>query len=114
DGTAGGCIQALAAQKLDGKVPITGQDSELAAAKRIVEGTQGMTVFKDTRELGKAAITAALKIVKGEEAGADQKVNNKKIDVPSILLTPQVVDKTNIDKILIDSGYLKKEDVYGK
>lgn len=114
DGTAGGCIQALAAQGLAGKIPITGQDSELAAAKRIVEGTQGMTVYKDTRELGKAAIAAAIKMAKGEDPGADQKVNNEKIDVPSILLEAQIVDKANIDKVLIDSGYLKKEDVYGK
>ncbi len=114
DGTAGGCIQALAAQGLAGKVPITGQDSELAAAKRIVEGTQGMTVFKDTRKLGEAAIAAAIKMAKGEDPGADQKVNNEKIDVPSILLAAEIVDKTNIDKILIDSGYLKKEDVYSK
>lgn len=114
DGTAGGCIQALAAQGLAGKVPITGQDSELQAAKRIVEGTQGMTVYKDTRELGKAAVAAAIKMVKGEESGADQKVNNEKMDVPSILLAATIVDKSNIDKVLIDSGYLKKEDVYAK
>ncbi|OPX45724.1 D-xylose-binding periplasmic protein precursor [Ruminiclostridium hungatei] len=114
DGTAGGCIQALAAQGLAGKVPITGQDSELSAAKRIVEGTQGMTVFKDTRKLGEAAIDAAIKMAKGEDPGADQKVNNEKMDVPSILLAAEAVDKTNIDKILIDSGYLKKEDVYSK
>ncbi len=114
DGTAGGCIQALAAQGLAGKVPITGQDSELAAAKRIVEGTQGMTVFKDTRKLGEAAVEAAIKMAKGENPGADQKVNNEKMDVPSILLAAEVVDKTNIDKVLIDSGYLKKEDVYTK
>ncbi len=114
DGTAGGCIQALAAQGLAGKVPITGQDAELSAAKRIVEGTQGMTVFKDTRKLGEAAIEAAIKLAKGEDPGADQKVNNDKMDVPSILLVPEAVDKSNIDKILIDSGYLKKEDVYAK
>ncbi len=114
DGTAGGCIQALAAQGLAGKVPITGQDAELSAAKRIVEGTQGMTVFKDTRKLGEAAIEAAIKLAKGEDPGADQKVNNDKMDVPSILLVPEAVDKSNIDKMLIDSGYLKKEDVYAK
>jgi len=114
DGTAGGCIQALAAQGLAGKVPITGQDSELSAAKRIVEGTQGMTVFKDTRKLGEAAVEAAIKMAKGEDPGADQKVNNEKMDVPSILLAAEAVDKTNIDKVLIDSGYLKKEDVYAK
>jgi len=112
DGTAGGCIQALAAQGLAGKVVVTGQDAELAAAKRIVEGTQSMTVFKDTRLLGEAAVQCAIKMVKGEDLGINGKVNNDKIDVPSILLTPVAVDKTNIDEVLINSGYLKKEDVY--
>lgn len=114
DGTAGGAIQAMAAQGLAGKIPVTGQDSELAAARRILEGTQSMTVFKDTRELGKAAIAAALKMAKGENPGANGKVNNVKLDVPTILVESVVVDKTNLDKVLIDSGYLKKEDVYKK
>lgn len=115
DGTSGGCIQALAAQNLAGKIPITGMDAELAAAKRIVEGTQSMTVFKDTRALAAAAIEAAVKMANGEKLdNADQTVNNNKIDVPSILLAAVAVDKDNLDKELIDSGYLKKEDVYGK
>ena len=113
DGTAGGAIEAMAAQGLAGNVPITGQDAELAAAQRIVAGTQSMTIFKDTRELGKAAIEAAIKLAKGEKLdNATQVVNNGVFDVPSILLTPYAVDKDNIDKMLIDSGYLKKEDVY--
>jgi len=52
DGTAGGAVEALAAQGLAGNVIITGQDASLAGAKRIVEGTQSMTIFKDTRILG--------------------------------------------------------------
>ncbi|QUH29337.1 sugar ABC transporter substrate-binding protein [Vallitalea guaymasensis] len=113
DGTAGGAVQALAAQGLDGKVPITGQDAELAGAIRIVEGTQTMTIFKDTRLLGEEAIKAAVALVKDEKLEeANQTVNNNSVDVPSILLTPFAVDKDNIDELLIDSGYLKKEDVY--
>lgn len=113
DGTAGGAIEALAAQQLAGKVPITGQDAELAAAQRIVKGTQSMTVFKDTRMLGKAAIKAAIDMVKGNKVDTKgKKVNNNKIDVPSLLLTPHEITKDNIDKMLIESGYLKKEDVY--
>ncbi len=112
DGTAGGVIQALAAQKLDGKVPVTGQDSELSGAQRIVEGSQAMTVFKDTRKLAISAINAAAKIAANSAPETNGKVNNGKIDVPSMLLTPVAVDKNNIDKELIDSGYLKKEDVY--
>lgn len=112
DGTASGCIQALAAQGLAGKVPITGQDAELAAAIRIVQGTQTMTVYKDTRALGAEAIATAIKYAKGQKVATNSTVNNNKIDVPSILLTPVAVDKSNLDKVLIDSGYLKKEDVY--
>ena len=112
DGTAGSCIQALAEQKLDGEVPVTGQDSDLLAAQRIVKGTQSMTVFKDTRVLGKEALKIALQMLNGENIETTHKVNNGKIDVPSILLAPIAVDKNNIDEVLIDSGYLKKEDVY--
>ena len=88
DGTAGGCIQALAAQKLDGKVPITGQDAELAAAIRIVKGQQTMTIYKDTRALGQKAVELAVKLARGEKIDAEvnSKVNNNKRDIPSILL----------------------------
>ncbi|MFA9397041.1 MAG: sugar ABC transporter substrate-binding protein [Clostridiaceae bacterium] len=114
DGTAGAAISALAAQGLDGKIPVTGQDSELTAAQRIVEGTQSMTIFKDTRELGKAAIADAIKMAKGEEVSTNGVTNNSTMDVPSDLLTPIVVDKDNIDANLIDSGYMKHDDVYAK
>lgn len=113
DGTAGAAINALAAQGLAGKVPVTGQDSELTAAQRIVKGTQSMTIFKDTRLLGKAAIDAAIKIANKESVDTNGKtVNNKKKDVPSVLLDAVVVTKDNIDDVLINSGYLKKADVY--
>ena len=112
DGTAGACIEALAAQKLDGKVPITGQDAELAAAQRIVQGTQSMTVFKDTRSLAIEAVKVAIAYAKGEDVTPNGKVNNNKIDVPSLLLTPVAVDKDNVEAVLVDSGYLKKEEVY--
>ncbi|HEX7623057.1 MAG TPA: substrate-binding domain-containing protein [Anaeromyxobacteraceae bacterium] len=115
DGTAGGCIQALAAQGLAGKVPITGQDAELSGAIRIVQGTQSMTVFKDTRELAKKAIEMALALANGKPIDTQGKTvfNNKK-PVPSVLLDPVIVTKDNLDDVLIKSGYLKQEQVYRK
>jgi D-xylose transport system substrate-binding protein len=115
DGTAGGCIQALAAQGLAGKVPITGQDAELAGAIRVVQGTQSMTVFKDTRVLATKAIEMALDLANGKPIETQGKVvfNNKK-DVPSVLLTPVIVTKDNLEDVLVKSGYLKKEQVYRK
>lgn len=114
DSMTSAAVEALAAQKLDGKVIITGQDADLAAIQKIVAGTQSMTVLKDTRKLGIAALEAAIKIAKGEKVETTKTVNNGKIDVPSLLLTPVMIDKSNLDKEVIDSGYLSKDDVYGK
>lgn len=111
DGTAGAVIQALAAQGLEGKVPVTGLDGEVAAAKRILEGTQGMTVFGDIRELGKAAMEAAVKVAKGEDPGANNKYNNGKIDVPSVAIGSVLVEKDNLKQVLVDSGFIKEEDL---
>ncbi|TBL81116.1 D-xylose ABC transporter substrate-binding protein [Paenibacillus thalictri] len=112
DGTAGGVIQALTAQGLAGKIPVSGQDAELAATQRIVEGTQTMTVYKPIKSLATKAAEVAVKMAKGEDPGADKKINNKKKDVPSILLEPIAVTKDNIDSTVIADGFQKKEDVY--
>ena len=112
DNTAGGVIQALAAQKLDGKVVVSGQDAEVTAAQRIVAGKQAMTVFKDQRMLAQEALNLAVNIVEKKPIHTNTTTNNGKINVPSILLTPLIVDKNNVQQALIDSGYLKKKDVY--
>jgi len=115
DGTAGGCIQALAAQGLAGKIPITGQDAEVTGAIRIVQGTQSMTVFKDTRELGKKAVEMALDLAEGRPIDTQGKtVFNNKRPVPSVLLTPVIVTRENLEATLVDSGYLKRAQVFRK
>ncbi|WP_411334127.1 D-xylose ABC transporter substrate-binding protein [Metabacillus indicus] len=112
DGTAGGVIQALAAQGLAGKIPVSGQDAELAAAQRIVEGTQTMTVYKPINLIAETVADLAVKMANGEEVETNGKVNNGKIDVPSLLLDPVPVNKDNIDDTIIKDGFHKKEDVY--
>ncbi|GAB6087071.1 sugar ABC transporter substrate-binding protein [Alkaliphilus crotonatoxidans] len=111
DGTAGGAIQALAAQGLAGEVPITGQDAEKSAAKRIVEGTQSMTIFKDTRELGQEAIEIAVQLAKGENISTNGEVDNGSVNVPSVLLEATVVTADNIQEVLVDSGYITEADL---
>jgi len=112
DSTAGGTIQALAAQKLDGKVAVSGQDADLAACQRIVEGKQTMTVYKPIKQLATRAAEAAVAMAKGETIETNGSVNNGKIDVPSILLTPVAVDKDNMVDTVIKDGFQKLEDVY--
>jgi D-xylose transport system substrate-binding protein len=111
DGTAGGAIVALTAQKLAGKVPISGQDAELAAMQRIVEGTQTMTVYKPLRMLAETSAQIAFDLASGKMPGNLQKVNNGKIDVPSLLLEPVAVDITNIKDTVVKDGFHKLEDI---
>jgi D-xylose transport system substrate-binding protein len=111
DGTAGGAVSALPPQ-LVGKVLITGQDAQLDAVQRIVEGKQTMTVYKPIRPLAYSAVDSALKLARGEALETKDVVNNGKLNVPSILQEPKVVDKNNVMQTVIADGYHKLEDVY--
>jgi D-xylose transport system substrate-binding protein len=112
DATAGGAIQALNAQGLSGKVLVSGQDADLAALQRIVGGTQTMTVYKPVSQLAVKAAEASVALAKKEKIETNGKVNNGKIDVPSILLEPISVDKSNLDETVIKDGFQNREDVY--
>ncbi|MFC0190034.1 D-xylose ABC transporter substrate-binding protein [Fictibacillus aquaticus] len=112
DATAGGVIQALAAQGLAGKIPVAGQDAELAGVQRIVQGTQIMTVYKPIKALTEKAAELAVMMAKGDEVKADRKINNGKIEVQSVLLSPIAVNKRNIDQTIIADGFHSKEEVY--
>jgi D-xylose transport system substrate-binding protein len=112
DGTAGGAISALDTAGLTGKVLVTGQDAELIAVQRIAKGTQTMTIYKPIKPLADSAVDSAVKLARGEALNAPDKVNNGKIDVPSILQEPQAVDKGNLDATVIKDGYHKCEEVY--
>lgn len=109
DATAGGAIQALAAQGLAGKVAISGQDADLAAIKRIVAGTQTMTVYKPISKLANDAAEIAVTLGNGEQPKANSTLNNGMKDVPAYLLTPIQVDKNNIDSTIIADGFHKKQ-----
>lgn len=92
---------------------ITGQDAEVASVKAIIAGEQTYTVFKDTRELAKQTAKMVDQALKGEKVDVnDTKTYDNKVKVvPSYLLTPVSVDKTNYQKLLVDSGYIKAEDL---
>lgn len=114
DGTAGGTIQALTEAGLAGKVIVTGQDAELAAAQRIVRGTQSMTIYKPLKVLATKAAEAAVDMANGKPIIARDTVNNGKIDVPSVFNPVYTVTKDNMRETVIKDGFLKEADVYGK
>lgn len=112
DVTAGGAIEALSAANLAGKVLVSGQDAELDATRRIVNGTQTMTVYKPVRALARLAADAAIALAKSEDVPTAMTVNNGRRDVPAMLLTPIPVDKDTIETTLIRDGFHKREAVY--
>lgn len=114
DATAGGAVQALEAQGLAGKVAISGQDADLAAVRRIVAGTQTMTVYKSISKLANKAAEIAVDLANDKEPASNATLNNGTKDVPSWLLEPVSVDKENIDTTIISDGFHSKEDVYQK
>ncbi|MDR3495695.1 MAG: D-xylose ABC transporter substrate-binding protein [Ancalomicrobiaceae bacterium] len=114
DGTAGGAIQALAAQGLAGKVPISGQDADLAAIKRVIAGTQTVTVYKPLKLIATEAAKLTVKLVKGEKVDFNASLDNgTKNKIPSVLLTPTALTKANVDMVIKDNFYTK-EQVEGK
>ena len=113
DGLAGGAIQALADQKLTGKVIVTGQDAELSACQRVVAGTQSMTVYKPIKTLASRGAEVALQLAhKQRPADATRTLNNGLKDVPSILITPVAVDRDNMAATVIADGFHALADVY--
>ncbi|MEU9030017.1 multiple monosaccharide ABC transporter substrate-binding protein [Streptomyces sp. NPDC048383] len=85
---------------------VTGQDAELASVKSIIAGEQTQTVYKDTRELAKAAVQMGDALLTGHqpEVNDTKQYDNGVKVVPSYLLQPVSVDKENYQKLLVDSG----------
>lgn len=111
DATAGGAIQALSAQGLSGKVAISGQDADLAGVKRIINGSQTMTVYKPITQLANTAAEIAVELGNDQQPKADTSLNNGLKDVPSRLLTPIEVNKGNIDETVIKDGFHQKNQL---
>ncbi|MEW1690590.1 multiple monosaccharide ABC transporter substrate-binding protein [Streptomyces sp. NPDC091265] len=92
---------------------VTGQDAEVASVKSIIAGQQTQTVYKDTRALAKQAVQMADAVLKGKkpEVNDTKTYDNEKKVVPSFLLDPASVDKSNYRAQLVDSGYIKESDL---
>lgn len=92
---------------------ITGQDAEAPSVKAIIAGEQYSTVYKDTRELAKVTADLVDTVLSGgSPEGLDTTTYDNGVKVvPSILLTPYSVDLTNYQELVVDSGYIKPEDL---
>lgn len=115
DGTGSGAIAAMKAAGLSPLPPVTGQDAELAAIQRILKGEQYMTVYKAIKPEAEAAATLAYDLLKKMTVPADMTggntVNNGKMDVPSVLLTPIAVTKDNVKDTVVKDGFWTADQI---
>ena len=114
DGMAGGVVAALEAQGLAGSVAVSGQDGDVAGLNRVALGTQYVDVWKDARELGKAAGEAACAMAQG--TALEDVENTQQFDSPggnnmtSIFLKPQAITQENLN-IPLDAGWISQDDL---
>jgi D-xylose transport system substrate-binding protein len=111
DGMAGGVIAALSARGIP-RVPVSGQDGDHAALNRVALGSQTVSVWKDSRDLGREAAKAAIQLAQGKkvEGAAVWSEGEKKVPMQSIFLKAVPVTVSNLD-IPIKAGHITKEAV---
>ncbi len=114
DNVASQVVSALSVQRLAGKIMVTGQDADLEACQRIVEGTQIMTVYKPVEKLARRAAECAVALAKDDSIVGDDvgTINNGYKDVPFVKLEPVKVTADNMTEAIINTGFHTKEEVY--
>lgn len=112
DSLAEGAIEALSEHRLSGKIAVVGQDADLTACQRIIEGTQLMTIYKPIEKLAEAAVDMAIKLVRNEDLGIDEYIDNGKYNVMYYVLEPIAVDKSNIESTIIRDGFHLREEIF--
>ena len=116
DAVAASVIQAINRYYPETNIPVCGQDADISACQYIVQGKQAFTIFKPITQLAEVAAECAVKLARHEEI-TDTQFRNSFIEnghgkIPTIWLEPTYVNKYNIDKVIIDSGFHSSASVY--
>lgn len=111
DGTAGGVVAALTAQGMEG-LPVSGQDGDHAALNRVARGTQTVSVWKDARDLGRAAGEIAVALSGGASldsvAGAQSWTSPAGTVMTALFLEPVPITASNLS-VVVDAGWIEKD-----
>ncbi len=112
DGMGNAVIQVLKRNKLNGKVPVTGQDADVQGLQNILAGDQCMTVYKAIKEEANAAAKLAISLAKGEHQEVTGKVTDPESgrEVPSVLLTPKAIFRQDVKSVIVD-GYVTRNEL---
>ncbi|MEM6383201.1 MAG: D-xylose ABC transporter substrate-binding protein [Pseudomonadota bacterium] len=111
DGTAGGVVAALTAQGMEG-IPVSGQDGDHAALNRVALGTQTVSVWKDARDLGRAAGEIAVALAGGammaDVDGSQSWTSPGGTEMTAVFLEPVPVTADNLS-LVVDAGWITQE-----
>ena len=113
DGLGNAAIAVLKKNKLNGQVPVTGQDATVQGLQNILAGDQCMTVYKAIKQEADAAAALAIAIAKGEKpttATGTTKDPESGTEIPSVLLTPKSITKETVKDVIAD-GFVTKDAV---
>ena len=113
DGTARSIADVFASDSAVTSYVVTGQDAEIASVQYVIDGKQSMTVFKDVRTLVKDAMGIAIAVLDGNTPETNGSYDNEKKEVQAKKTDVIVVNKDNVKKELIDSGYYKADQFKG-
>ncbi|MER6011334.1 sugar ABC transporter substrate-binding protein [Streptomyces bluensis] len=115
DGIAGAVIDVLKTSGVSSVPPVTGQDAELAAVRRIVSGDQYMSVYKSYPQEANAAAEMAVAKVQGRTIEFDA-LTRDSVDspttenIPAQLVSVVALTKDNIkDTVVADGIYTVKQ-----
>lgn len=113
-GMAHGAVQAVAEQKLTGKVFIAGADADLSAIKDMVQGKQQFEVLKDIKPLAEKAAEAAVALAQGKSIFADQTMDNQSGAPIRVMNTPVYpITMENMDEKIFKTGFHDRAAVFG-
>ncbi|MGW4847170.1 sugar ABC transporter substrate-binding protein [Nocardia brasiliensis] len=112
DGLANAAIAVLKKQKLNGQVPVSGQDATVQGLQNVLKGDQCLTVYKAIKKEAEAAAELAIALTKGQQGQANGSVKDpeSKSDVPSVLLEPKPIYAANVKDVVAD-GYVTKDEL---
>jgi D-xylose transport system substrate-binding protein len=113
DGLGNAAIAILQKNKVNGQIPVTGQDATDQGLQNILAGDQCMTVYKAVKKEADAASALAIALAKGgDTSSANGTVTDTqtKKEVKAVLLDPEAIYFDNVKDVIAD-GYTTKDKV---
>ncbi len=112
DSMAWGVIDALSEAQMAGKVRVVGQDADLVACRRVVQGQQLMTVYKPIKALVESTVELCVRLAAGQDVDTEQTMYDGSYDVPYVAIEVAAVTKDHMDETVVKDKFHLKEEIY--